>query len=125
MTEQDRGFYFAVFQSDSTRDIVKAWIDGSEDYTIFSRKDFLELAFDIEATMCRALREYSYFLWDVQRKQINRLRFQQTPEALRKLINEKVVKDEPAQDRSISEQYFHGESKIDVDKVSIELKQSL
>lgn len=120
LTEDDRGFHFAVFQSDSTRDTVRVWLDGSEDYESYSHKDFVALAFDIEPTMRRALMDYSYFLWDVRKRCINRLRFQQDPESLRKaLVDHKPAKAEEDKAASITENYFQSETKVDVDKVSI------
>lgn len=119
MIESDRGFYFAVFQSDSSRDRVKAWIDGSEDYSLFSHEEFVALAFDIEPTMRRALQDYSYFLWDVQKKTINRLRFQQEPEALRKLLVEHKLVEDTSEPETIADRYFKHDSKVDADRVSI------
>lgn len=123
MTAEDRGFYFAVFQSDASRDIVKAWLDGSEDYTLFSHKEFIELAFDIEPTIIRALRDYSYFLWDTRQKTVSRLRFQQDPEAIRKLINahQSSTAEDSDPNAEISEKYFRTDSKIVADKVSIKV----
>ena len=119
MTAEDRGFYFAVFISDSSKDSVRAWFDGSEDYSLFSHKEFVELAFDIEPSMRRALMDYSYFLWDVRNKQINRLRFQQDPEAIRKMLNEHKPEVKEGEENTISEHYYRNDTKINVDKVSI------
>ena len=118
----ERGFFFAVFQSDASKDRVKVWFDGSEDYDYFSHEEFVSMAEDVEYAMRRALRDYSYFLWDVRAKRISRLRFQQTPDQIRKLLVEHAPAPSDTAPDSIPERYYNTEANVSVSSASINVK---
>ena len=115
----ERGFYFAVFLSDTSKNRVKVWFDGDEDYDYFSHEEFIAMASDVEFMMKRALMDYSYFLWDVKAKTVNRLRFQQDAEQIRKMLNEHLPQEEESEENTIASRYCKTEERVYVDNLSI------
>ena len=100
------GFWIAFFQADPSRDRVKVWLDGDENYQFFSIEDFVDLgkSTGMIIALREACRDYSFFIWDVAEKSITRTRFTQPPDSLRKeLVG---IAPEVAQPASIAERYW-------------------
>lgn len=109
---ENLGFWVAIFQPDPIRDRVKVWFDGSEDYQFFTIDDFVLLGtqFNLTSLLRQACREYSFFLWRVEERQITRIGFKDSAESLRK---ELVNVQHPFEETSIADRY----SKTDIDVV--------
>lgn len=73
------GFYYVVFQRMMDDNYIKCWIDGNEDYEIYTQEELLNfcniLGIDSEMTvrLKNAFCETSIFLWDVEERKVKRL----------------------------------------------------
>lgn len=73
------GFYYVVFQRMMDDNYIKCWIDGNEDYEIYTQEELLNfcniLGIDSEMTvrLKNAFCETSIFLWDVEDRKVRRL----------------------------------------------------
>ena len=73
------GFYFVVFQRTLKGDYIKCWIDGNEDFELYTRAELINfcniLGLDIETEikLKKAFDETSIFLWDVEERKVKRL----------------------------------------------------
>ena len=72
------GFYYMVFQT-QFNGYVKCWIDGEEDYNLYTEQELLNLAaklnnsYPIRRKISDALIESSFFLWDVDADEVTRI----------------------------------------------------
>lgn len=72
------GYYFIIFQS-NFKGYVKCWMDGSEDYTFLSEKEFIELFNKIEADpkliykALDCLNTTSIYIWNILEGSIKKL----------------------------------------------------
>ena len=107
------GFWHALFQSDSSRQRVKVWFDGDENYALFKQEEFYALGKESGMTVAlrSACRDSSFFLWDVEHKTITRVRFNQPPESLRK----EIVPPTPATDQqqTAADRYWKTDIELD------------
>lgn len=73
------GFYFVVFQRTLKGDYIKCWIDGNEDFELYTRAELigfcniLGLDIETEINLKKAFDETSIFLWDVEGRKVKRL----------------------------------------------------
>ena len=74
---EDVGFYFAIFQRDMSGNLVKCWLDGSEDWMYFTNEEFIQKAhqanYDVSAALSDALQTFSLYIWDVDNGKVERL----------------------------------------------------
>lgn len=125
------GFYYCVFESNPSRDKVRAWLDGDDQYVYFSRDQMLSFVKQITndrhtslyAKMYTALNEYSFHIWDVAADTISRLSANTEIKSLRKDINDlpNSVVDEETQETEQSEVYWKRDVSLDekLPKISI------
>ena len=87
------GFYFVVFQT-QFNNYVKCWIDGEEDYTLYTEEELLDFAskvdtpYPVSRKISDALIESSFFLWDVDANEVTRI----TPSKSFHSIREELAK---------------------------------
>ena len=86
------GYYYVLFQTTFTG-FVKCWIDGSENYTYFTVKDFINLfekigaPFEVIYKVKDCLDTSCIYLWDVSNSSIKQMRPQTSHEYLTSEIN--------------------------------------
>lgn len=103
------GFYYLIFlpQPDN---YVRCWIDGAEDYTLYTREEILAFSqaaginYKLRLDLQEALSTYSVYIWDVENETIKTLTLEPAENNLGELLaqrKQKVLADRELKKKNI------------------------
>lgn len=106
----DLGFYFMVFQPNPAKNRIKAWLDGEEAYTFYTRDQLLDLVpIPLMPTMKEAMNETSLFLWDVMESQVRRLSSKGTKIPIGEWIKARKTENAIQEEKNIQDSFWNAE----------------
>jgi len=108
MDKKNIGVYYCLFQSQIHKSYVQVWVDGEEYASYIQKEELLNLVreanFKLLPDFKKALRETSYFFWDVAGDVLKRVHAQYELEPYKEMI--KRQEKEEHEELPITERFF-------------------